>query len=75
VWQPRFFEHTIRDEDDFLLHADYIHCNPVKHGLVGHPGDWRWSSFHRYVRLGFYPPEWAQLDPTRFRGLNNANLE
>ena len=32
VWQPRFMEHTIRDEQDLHHHADYIHYNPVKHG-------------------------------------------
>ncbi len=63
VWQARFFEHTIRDEDDFLRHADYIHFNPVKHGLANHPAEWPWSSFHRHVAMGFYPPEWAKPEP------------
>ena len=34
IWQRRFWEHQIRDEADFEKHADYIHYNPVKHGLV-----------------------------------------
>ncbi len=59
VWQRRFWEHTIRDEEDFQAHFDYIHYNPVKHGLVQSPGDWLWSSFHRYVRLGYYTPTWG----------------
>lgn len=59
VWQSKFWEHTIRDEDDFEKHFDYIHFNPVKHGLVECPIDWEWSSFHRHVRSGVYPANWA----------------
>lgn len=59
VWQPRFMEHTIRDEDDFARHVDYIHWNPVKHGYVKRPIDWPWSSLHRYVREGILPADWG----------------
>jgi len=58
VWQRRFWEHTIRDAGDFRRHLDYIHLNPVKHGLVKRVADWPWSSFHRYVRMGWYKPDW-----------------
>jgi putative transposase len=59
IWQRRYWEHTIRDEDDFARHVDYIHINPVKHGLVTRVRDWPYSSFHRMVKLGFYPEDWA----------------
>ena len=59
LWQRRFWEHTIRNESDFERHADYIHFNPVKHGLVTRVRDWPHSSFHRYVRLGLLPRDWA----------------
>jgi len=59
VWQRRFWEHTIRDEEDLENHFDYIHYNPVKHGLVARPGDWPWSSFHRWVERGHYGPGWG----------------
>ena len=59
VWQRRFWEHTIRDETDLENHFDYIHYNPVKHGLVARPRDWPWSSFHRWVRAGHYQPDWG----------------
>ena len=58
VWQPRFWEHTIRDAADFKMHLDYVHLNPVKHGLVRLPREWPWSSFHRYVTMGEYEPDW-----------------
>jgi putative transposase len=59
IWQRRYWEHTIRDEDDFVRHVDYVHINPVKHGLVPRVHDWAWSSFHRHVRLGYYPLDWG----------------
>lgn len=57
VWQRRFFEHTIRDQEDWGRHVDYIHWNPVKHGLVARPQDWKWSSVHRYIREGLQVPD------------------
>jgi putative transposase len=59
VWQRRFWEHQIRDESDLQKHVDYIHCNPMKHGLVKRVGDWPYSSFHRLVKAGRLPADWA----------------
>jgi len=59
IWQRRYWEHTLRDERDLERHVDYIHYNPVKHGLVSRVQDWPHSSFHRYVRDGVYPADWA----------------
>jgi len=59
IWQRRFWEHVIINEVDLNHHLDYIHYNPVKHGLVKKPVDWPWSSFHRYVQKGYYPPDWG----------------
>ncbi|MFL9826993.1 REP-associated tyrosine transposase [Rhodoplanes sp. SY1] len=59
IWQRRFWEHTIRDDDDLVRHVDYVHINPVKHGYVGRVRDWPYSSFHRYVRDGLLPLDWA----------------
>jgi putative transposase len=59
VWQRRFWEHTIKDEADLETHFNYIHFNPVKHGLVARPRDWAWSSFHRWVRAGHYELDWG----------------
>jgi putative transposase len=59
IWQRRYWEHTISDENDFARHIDYIHINPVKHGLVPRVRDWPHSSFHRMVKLGIYPEDWA----------------
>ena len=62
IWQRRYWEHCIRDEKDFIRHLDYIHYNPVKHGHVRKPKDWEWSSFHRYVKLGWYTMDWGDSD-------------
>jgi putative transposase len=59
VWQRRFWEHTIRDEEDFKQHLDYIHYNPVKHNLVSCPHLWQYSSFHTWVKTGGYPADWC----------------
>jgi putative transposase len=60
IWQRRFWEHTIRDERDLEAHFDYIHYNPVKHGLARSPREWPWSTFHRWVRSGHYNAAWAR---------------
>jgi putative transposase len=59
IWQRRFWEHLIRDGDDLGDHIDYVHYNPVKHGLVERAADWPYSSFHRFVRRGWLPPDWG----------------
>jgi putative transposase len=59
IWQRRFWEHAIRDDADLSRHVDYIHFNPVKHGLVSRACDWPHSSFHRYVARGFLPLDWG----------------
>jgi putative transposase len=59
LWQRRFWEHTIRNDQDYAAHMDYTHFNPVKHGLVARAADWPYSSFHRAVKIGLYPLEWA----------------
>ena len=65
LWQRRYWEHLIRDERDFAAHMDYVHFNPVKHGHVASVSDWPYSTFHRLVVAGVYPPDWggsAQVD-------------
>ncbi len=58
IWQRRFWEHTIRTEADYEHHFNYVHLNPVKHGLVSRVTDWPYSSFHKYVLTGVYPENW-----------------
>ncbi|HSV81170.1 MAG TPA: transposase [Ramlibacter sp.] len=59
LWQRRYWEHQVRDDADFGNHVEYIHYNPVKHGLVTRAADWPHSSFHRYVRQGLVGEEWG----------------
>ncbi len=63
VWQRRFWEHKIRNEKDYENHCNYIHYNPVKHGLASSPGDWKFSTFHRYVNNGTYLEDWGSEKP------------
>lgn len=65
IWQPRYWEHVIRDDADLHRHLDYIHWNPVKHGLVTNVRDWSWSSFHRYANAGIYSLDWCAADEVK----------
>jgi putative transposase len=59
IWQRHYWEHLIRDEADFQRHVDYVHVNPLKHGLVKRVADWPYSTFHHYVSQGTYPADWC----------------
>jgi len=62
IWQRRFWEHAIRDDNDYARHMDYVHFNPVKHGYVTFARDWPFATFHRLVQTGLYPADWAARD-------------
>lgn len=70
VWQRRYWEHVIRDEKDWQRHMDYIHYNPVKHGLVKKPVDWPHSSFERAVKNGLYERDWGCSEPDSLKGMD-----
>jgi putative transposase len=61
----------IRDEADFAGHCDYIHFNPVKHGLARSPREWPWSTFHRFVSAGVYPESWGRDEVFVPEGVGN----
>ena len=66
IWQRRFWEHAIRDDEDYAAHMDYVHFNPVKHGLVASPANWPYSTFKSCVDRDLYPEDWI--------GVGNSNL-
>jgi putative transposase len=66
VWQARFWDHIVRDQEDMNRHIDYIHYNPVKHGAVNSPREWRHSSFRDYTDR--YPPYWGIREQPLFEG-------
>ena len=72
LWQERLWEHLIRDERDLARHVDYTHYNPVKHGFVNALSLWPWSTFHRFVRQGAYPPDWGRSAPDSIEGLEST---
>jgi putative transposase len=63
IWQRRYWEHLIINEEDFIRHIEYIHYNPVKHGYVLKPTDWLFSSIHRDIRAGRVTPNWGNNIP------------
>lgn len=72
VWQRRFWEHLIIDEDDLKRHIDYIHYNPVKHGLSLSPVDWKESSFLKFCQKGYYEKGWGDIKP---KGIIDMEME
>ena len=72
IWQRRFYEHIIRNEDDLYKHLDYIHYNPMKHYNIA-PKDWRYSSFKKFVKLKYYEENWCNL--RNKYDINSMNLE
>jgi len=69
IWQRRFWEHVIRDSEDFSHHVEYIYFNPVKHGWVDKVVDWKYSTFHRDVARGIYPHDWGHSYAERLDGM------
>lgn len=68
LWQDRFWESTVRDDAHYERCIDYIHYNPVRHGIVTSPSEWRHSSFHSHVKRGLYPVDWSSCEVIRIRG-------
>jgi len=68
IWQSRFWDHIIRNRDDMNRHIDYIHYNPVKHGLVRSPFDWEQSSIHEYFKERCYSKDWGVSEALSFEG-------
>jgi putative transposase len=67
IWQRRFWEHLIEDEEDWKRHLDYIHYNPVKHGHASLPRDWEFSTMRRYIAMGEYDDLWGNSEPETLR--------
>ncbi|GHT91666.1 transposase [Betaproteobacteria bacterium] len=59
IWQRHYWEHTIRDDEDYAAHVNYCYINPLKHGLVEQVKDWQFSTFHRDVKNGLFPLDWG----------------
>jgi len=62
LWQPRYFDHVIRDDHDLRRHLEYIHFNPVRHGYVGVAREYPWSSFQQWVLRGVHDTDWGVSD-------------
>ena len=70
LWQKRFWDHIIRNENDFKRHIDYIHFNPVKHGITSNPEGYKYSSFNEWAENGFYEQGWGHSEPEDLREID-----
>jgi putative transposase len=68
IWQNRFWDHIIRDQKDMNKHIDYIHYNPIKHGLSQAPFTYKYSSAPEFLKDGFYEPDWGTKGTLQFDG-------
>jgi REP element-mobilizing transposase RayT len=66
LFQGRY-KSILVDEDNYLLELSrYIVLNPVKAGMVKHPGQWKWSSYR--AMTGEAPvPDWLSSDYLLFQ--------
>jgi putative transposase len=71
LWQHRFWDHVIRDEEDLHRHFDYVHWNAVKHGLVARPEDWPYTSYRYWFEKGYYEIGWGHVEPENLRNLKD----
>jgi putative transposase len=62
IWQRRFWEHEIKNDLEFERYTDYIHFNPVKHGLARCSSEYPHTTFHQFVGRGIYPNNWGCLE-------------
>ena len=72
IWQRRYYDHIIRNEEDLYRHIDYIHYNSMKHYKIA-PKDWAFSSFNKFVQRGFYENDWCNFED-KYK-INNMDLE
>ncbi|MBW7883614.1 MAG: transposase [Caldilineaceae bacterium] len=69
LWQPRYWDHIIRDAEDLQYHFDYIHWNPVKHGYTKKPEAWPYSSYRHWLARGYYQAGWGHdIEPGNLSG-------
>ncbi len=64
---------TITSENELNNKIDYIHYNPVKHGLVNNVKDRQYSSFHKFVKLGLYENNWGSAED--IKNIQNLDFE
>jgi len=69
IWQSRYYEHTIRNEQDLHEKTVYIRNNPIKHGICDAWDKWKYSSFTRRS----YSPEYDNNHECQNKPLHNTN--
>jgi putative transposase len=75
LWEGRFKSSLVDSERYGLICYRYIELNPVRAKMVGHPGDYRWSSFAANALGQTDPlltphPMWLALGKTNRRRCN-----
>ncbi|MFQ5882099.1 MAG: transposase [Candidatus Methylomirabilales bacterium] len=72
LWEGRFKSAVVSRDEYLIVCSRYIELNPVRAGLVKHPGEYRWSSY-RNRALGI-ADELLDEDPW-YAGLGRSPME
>jgi putative transposase len=67
IWERHYRDYRVADDEDYGALIDYVHSNPIRHGLCEQASEWPWSSLHRFVAAGFAPPQPPLLPPPWMR--------
>jgi len=57
IWERHYRDYRVGDDDEYAALIDYVHSNPMRHGLCQQAAEWPWSSLHRFVAAGFEVPQ------------------
>ena len=63
VWEPHYRDYRVGDDAEYAALVDYVHTNPLRHGMCASAPEWRWSSLHRFMAAGFPLPERLAVAP------------
>jgi putative transposase len=68
IWERHYQDYRVADDAQYAALVDYVHTNPLRHGLCSRVADWPWSSLHRFIAAGFGAPDhpaplppWARI--------------
>jgi putative transposase len=70
IWERHYRDYRVGDDDEYATLVDYVHSNPMRHGLCEQAAEWPWSSLHRFVAAGFDAPQPPLLPPPWMRPLH-----
>lgn len=72
LWESSGWDQPLTSKEDLERHIDFVHYNPVKHGLASSPWEYQHSSFREFVKHGYYFKDWT-IDSDRRQSLRELD--